>query len=306
VATSWYFSQISWASRRKAVNCELSSRNSASILAGVGFSSSSLRRWFREMLGSQLWRFLGAGAFAAVAGLYLLSAILFQAGARNSSSFGATEAWRGLRHAIRDPYLRGLAPVWLCMNSIVGLWLGPTLTFLMTSPPGETRDQFLAGLFAGSPENVGWMMLGYALVFSAGVTVWSIWIPRLGPSRSLRIGLTAMPGVCLGLFAMNHSVHFGEAVRWILGSVTGLLIMVESGFTPAALSLLAGAVGVQAGRGAAMGIYSVLLSIGAIVGSLLAAWLGSRLSIDGLIAGTIGMALLAILLAFRLERLSPQ
>ena len=32
--------------------------------------------------------------------------------------------------------------------------------------------------------------------------------------------------------------------------------MVESGFTPAALSLLASAVGAHTGRGAAMGIYS--------------------------------------------------
>jgi len=56
--------------------------------------------------------------------------------------------------------------------------------------------------------------------------------------------------------------------------------MVESGFTPAALSLLAGAIGAQAGRGAAMGIYSVLLSIGAIVGSLLAAAFGQTFAAD--------------------------
>jgi len=36
--------------------------------------------------------------------------------------------------------------------------------------------------------------------------------------------------------------------------MTALCIMIESGFTPAALSLLAGAIGAQAGRGAAMGI----------------------------------------------------
>jgi hypothetical protein len=37
--------------------------------------------------------------------------------------------------------------------------------------------------------------------------------------------------------------------------------MVESGFTPAALAFLAGVVGAQAGRGAAMGIYSMMLGI---------------------------------------------
>jgi MFS family permease len=77
--------------------------------------------------------------------------------------------------------------------------------------------------------------------------------------------------------------------------------MVESGFTPAALALLAGAIGAQGGRGAAMGIYSVLLSIGAILGSLLAAAMGARFAIDGLIYGTLIMAILAFALVQRLD-----
>jgi hypothetical protein len=77
--------------------------------------------------------------------------------------------------------------------------------------------------------------------------------------------------------------------------------MIESGFTPAALSLLAGAVGARAGRGAAMGIYSVLLSMGAISGSLIAAALGHRFALDGLIYGTLAMALIAMALVGRLH-----
>lgn len=45
-----------------------------------------------------------------------------------------------------------------------------------------------------------------------------------------------------------------------------------------------------------MGIYSVLLSVGAIGGSLLAAVLGSRFAVDGLIYGTLAMALMALFL----------
>jgi MFS family permease len=105
-----------------------------------------------------------------------------------------------------------------------------------------------------------------------------------------------MIGVCLGLFLFNHSQAEGAAARWLIGTATCLCIMVESGFTPAALSLLAGAVGATAGRGAAMGIYSVLLSLGAIVGSLLAGWLASMFLVDGLIYGTLAMAVIALLL----------
>ena len=56
-----------------------------------------------------------------------------------------------------------------------------------------------------------------------------------------------------------------------------------------------------AGRGAAMGIYSVLLSIGAIAGLLIAAALGNRFAVDGLIYGTLAMSVIAMALPGRLQ-----
>ena len=178
------------------------------------------------------------------------------------------------------------------MNTIVGLWLGPTLPFLLTHR--AAGNQFLDGIFSNQPESVGWLLLGYSLIFGIGVTAWSFVLPRISEQRALRTALVAMVGVCLGLFLLNHSGGESPAVRWAIGSLTALCIMVESGFTPAALSLLAGAIGAQAGRGAAMGIYSVLLSIGAIVGSLLAAALGQGFAVDGLIYSTFAMAIIAL------------
>jgi MFS family permease len=91
------------------------------------------------------------------------------------------------------------------------------------------------------------------------------------------------------------------SLRWALTALIALLIMVESGFTPAALSLLAAAVGPGVGRGGAMGLYSFLLSLGALAGSLLAGFAGGRYAIDGLIYATFGLALLALTLLARLE-----
>jgi hypothetical protein len=143
-------------------------------------------------------------------------------------------------------------------------------------------------------------MLGYSIVFGAGVTAWSFILPRMDVLRALRIALVAMFGACIGLYVLNHSAQATAQFRWIVGAGTAACVMVESGFTPAALSLLAGAVGAQAGRGAAMGIYSVLLSLGAIIGSLLAGWLGAYYSVDGLIHGTIAMAVVALVLVRRM------
>ena len=246
------------------------------------------------VLGSQLWRILHSSAFAAVAGIYVICAMLFHAGAAGSRAYGSRAAFAGLGDALRSRSLRRLAPVWLCVNTIVGLWLGPTLTFLFTQPTHQ--GQFLSGIFAAAPERIGWVMLWYALVFSMGVTAWSFVMPRIGAERSLTIGLAAMPLVCMGLYGLNHSGGLDEPVRWGIGGVTAALIMIESGFTPAALSLLAGAMGAHPGRGSAMGIYSVLLSIGAIAGSLMAAWLGRAFSVDGLIYGTFALALVALTL----------
>jgi predicted MFS family arabinose efflux permease len=127
-------------------------------------------------------------------------------------------------------------------------------------------------------------------------------LPHVDVRRALRVSLLAMLAVSLGLLLLNHMGGHPVQLRWTLTAVVALLIMVESGFTPAALSLLAAAVGPGAGRGAAMGIYSFLLSVGALVGSVLAGVTGRWLAIDGLIYATLGLALLALSL---LSRLTP-
>ncbi len=251
------------------------------------------------LIGAQLWHVFHTTAFAAVASIYLLCAALLYLGAAGSQGHGGQEALAGFWRALHQPSLRRLAPVWLSVNSIVGLWLGPTLTFLLTQK--VRSGQFLAGIFADQPERVGWLLLGYSLVFGAGVAAWSRILPRMPILRALRIAIAAMFAVCLGLFLLNHAGGRTTGMRWAIGIATALCVMVESGFTPAALSLLAGAIGARAGRGAAMGIYSALLSIGAIAGSLLAAALGNEFAIDGLIYGTLAMAMVAITLLTRLH-----
>ena len=262
-----------------------------SLLAGLALGG---------LIGAQLWHVFQTRAFATVASLYLVCAGLLYFGAAGGKSHPGREALEGFWRALRQPSLRHLVPAWLCVNAIIGLWLGPTVTFLLTQ---KTRSgQFLAGMFADQPERIGWLLLGYSLLFGAGVSAWSVILPRISSLRALRIALVAMVAVCLGLLLLNHSGGRSYGIRWTIGAATAICVMVESGFTPAALSLLAGAVGAHSGRGAAMGIYSALLSIGAIGGSLLAAVLGSRFSMDGLIYGTLTMAVAATALLGRLHQ----
>jgi hypothetical protein len=101
----------------------------------------------------------------------------------------------------------------------------------------------LVGLFADNPVGLGWLLFAYSIVFGTGVLAWSRVLPRIDLRRALRISLLAMLAVSVGLLLLNHMGEQPLPLRWMLTAVIAALIMVESGFTPAALSLLAGAVG---------------------------------------------------------------
>lgn len=263
-----------------------------SLLAGLALGG---------LCGAVLWARLGTAAFLALSTVYLGAAVLLWVGATTSATVVQTPAWRALRRALARPQVRQLAPIWICMNAILGLWLGPTVTFLLTHAAPEGSQQ-LVGLFAGRPTDLGWMLFGYALVFGTGVVIWSRVLPRMSLGRVLRISLQAMLGVCLGLLILNRVIDQTGGWAAVLIGVIALLIMVESGFTPAALTLLADMVGPAPGRGAAMGVYSFLLGVGALMGSVLAGLSGAWWAIDGLTFSTLTLALLALALLPRLQR----
>jgi MFS family permease len=260
------------------------------LLAGIALGSP---------LGGKFWQLFQQNAFTGAACLYLVSSAFLASGAIGLKKAG--NARQGLRRVLGENSVRRLAPAWVCMNTIVGLWLGPTFIFLLTRR--DFRSQYLAGLFADNPSTVGWVLLGYSIVFAAGITTWSFVLHRVSRKRVLYISLIAMLAVCAGLYMFNHSQSWAPAMRWALLSTTAIAVMVESGFTPAALVLLADVVGSETGRGSAMGIYSALLGIGALGGSLIAGVLGARFAIDGLIYGTFVLAILAMI---TIRRLPPQ
>jgi MFS family permease len=261
-----------------------------SLLAGLALGG---------VAGGQLWSLLHAGAFVAVALLYASAASVLFIGSVGSVAHRRADVWQGLARALKTPALRRLAPVWLCMNAIIGLWLGPTLYFLLTNP--TPHSQLLTGLFTANPGGLGWLLFVYSLVFGTGVLVWSRVLPRIELPHALRVSLVAMLAVSVCLLALNHMTDQPMYVRWTLTAIIALLIMVESGFTPAALSLLARAVGPGVGRGSAMGIYSFLLGVGTLIGSVLAGVAGRWLAVDGLIYVTLALAVLAFGLLSRLR-----
>jgi len=270
--------------RRPALRVKAMSYFELTLLAGLALGG---------IVAAQLFRALDAAAFTVVSVLYLACALILFFSISSRAVRHLPNPLKELKQVLRLPSLRHLAPVWVCVNSVVGLWLGPTLPFLLT---GRTSShEFLAGIYATSPADVGWLLFGYSIVFGLGVTAWSFILPHIRLRNAMTFTLGAMLPVCAGFYLLNHSGDQSAAVRWSIGAGIALLIMVESGFTPAALAWLAGTLPAESGRGAAMGIYSVLLSVGAIIGSLLAGFLGERYSIDGLLYGTVLVAIVALM-----------
>lgn len=252
------------------------------LLAGLAFGG---------LVGGVLWKWSKTVGFSLLALVYLGVATLFAWGMSRSHrrTLAIAHSPGGLRLALTDPRLRRLAPAWLAMNAIVGLWL-THIVFQLSGT--HVAGQYLVGRFSSS--QVGVILLGYALVFGAGVTVWGFALAHMSRVRALRINLAAMLLVCLCLYALNTSEGWPPWLRWSLVVLTAGAIMVESGFTPTALAYLADVAGQREGRAAAMGIYTVLLGIGTALGAGLGGLLARSMALNGLILGTVGLALLAM------------
>jgi hypothetical protein len=85
------------------------------------------------VIAAQLFHLLHSGAFAVIAFAYVACAVTFLVWASPRSVRRIRNPLRDLFDVLGMPSIRRLAPVWLCVNAVVGLWLGPMLPYLLTS-----------------------------------------------------------------------------------------------------------------------------------------------------------------------------
>src|SRR5258708_36586345 len=87
-----------------------------SLLAGLALGG---------LTGAQLWHFLSAHAFSAVAAIYILSACLLVLGAVGGRGHGSAQATSGFYAAFKDPSLQRFAPLSFALHPFIGLCLAP-------------------------------------------------------------------------------------------------------------------------------------------------------------------------------------
>ncbi len=100
----------------------------------------------------------------------------------------------------------------------------------------------------------------------------------------------------LAVFALNHSQEFPAFAVVALTAILLAGLFILAGATPAALGLLADMTETHPNdRGAVMGLYSVFLGIGQIIGALVGGATAQWRGIDGLLLGSFVLLLIAIL-----------
>lgn len=208
---------------------------------------------------------------------------------------------------LKEPALRSFVPAWLAVNAVVGLFgnLAQPLMLRAEGIADAFPHQSLDGKFS-APE-AGLIFGLFGTVFMVGIFVWSLLYARIRKSTVMLIGVCGLFVTCLALFAINDRVFSlpepWNVWLWVPFLVIGLFMV--SGFAPVALAYLAEISGTKVEhRGAVMGLYSVFLSAGQLIGSGAGGSFveATHLGFNGLILGTFILAIIAFVTIWWLRR----
>jgi MFS family permease len=280
-----------------------SARFEGATLAGIGAGAVAAGVLYDGIPG--VWGGLQRDAFLLNAGFYMVSLLIYRFGVgeppgEKAAMAGEHSGWRRYAKVLLSSHVWLLAPTWIAINAALGLWATQSLFQLIREPDPRFADQALMGGFVGAQIALG---LGVALiVFFAGLAFWG---DRFRKYRRTTIIFYGICGGALSVVGAGIVNHFAAIPILALGSAIlaagGLFVL--AGATPAALGLLADmSEAYPSDRGAIMGLYSVFLAIGQIVGSFVGAEAAKRFGIDGILFATLGLLLVALI---PLNRLRP-
>jgi MFS family permease len=275
-------------------------RFEAATLAGIGLG---------VVAGPLLFELVGPSAFLLNAAIYLVSLSIYRFGVTEPPSgaalparhprdlAGAVERYRRL---LRSSRVWLLAPTWIALNAIVGVWTSQSIFQLVRDPDPRFRDQLLVGGF--EPWQVSTGLAIWLVVFFAGLFYWGNRFKRYRRTTIIGIGIAGGLVQVSAAFGLNHSLGWPVLGQIGLAGVAAGGLFVLAGGTPAALGLLADISEAHPhDRGAIMGLYSVFLGVGQIIGALVGGPAADRLGVDGLLTTSAVLLLIALLPLHRLR-----
>jgi MFS family permease len=198
---------------------------------------------------------------------------------------------------LRTPRLFIFIPAWISISALIGIWLSTQLTYVLSSTTHKP-NQSLMGIFSahGGGGRLSLVLGAYVLFFGLCLLFWAFFLNR---APRLLLMLSSITGVYLACIALAGINHFGTGnpglmVLWIVMLMVG--IFAESSFGPAALAYLADiSEGVAKDRGLLMGLYSVFLGLGQLLGGGLGGIFAQIWGFNGLIYLTALLAFVALI-----------
>jgi predicted MFS family arabinose efflux permease len=270
-------------------------------------------------VGNLLYGLIGVHGFFGVLAIYLLTVFILGATvveSRNPTATPAAPAHERLgratlgvyRRLLRRSRLLAFVPAWLAVNAILAALLG-LIQFLLSLPtaaqgtlePKQTDadvrfpHQLLVGGF--SQGTIATLLGVFGAMLIVGMVIWTFILPKMRRAVAMRVALGGFLAIAVLLAITNRLGQNPQTLSsradhllWIILPLVGLAVMTASGFAPAALTHLA-ALSEESPdeRGAIMGLYSLLLGGGQLLGT----WVGG---IFADVAGFNGLIVFSVLL----------
>ena len=279
------------------------SRFEAATLAGIG-AGIVAAGWLYDPAGAGL----GTGAFLLNAGIYGISLLIYRYGVQELHHVDDTgvehrhrrfDAGRYLE-LMRAPQVWLLAPTWIALNAVLGAWTTQSVFQLVREPSERFGGQLLMGGFEPLQVSIGLAVAG--VIFFAGLFYWGGRFGTLRRTTIIGVGLAGAVLMVIAVFVLNHAIGWATLAQVGLAVVAGVGLFVMAGATPAALGLLADiSESHPADRGAIMGLYSVFLGLGQIIGALASGTAADWAGIDGLLIASLVLLGIAVLPIHRLR-----
>ena len=283
-------------SGNEALRGRASARFEAATIAGLALGFA---------VAGPVWTVLGPVGFVANAFVYLTALALFRwfvsdivpTAPRGPQS---ASGWVRYRRLLRRSRVWLLAPTWIALNAGLGLYTSQTLFQMVRTPDARFSDQSLVGGFDALLVTAAFLAGG--AVFFVGLVYWGGRFVSLRRTTIIFYGIIGGAVFVVSALFLNHSADSTWLLRLaaLLGLGVGLFLI--AGATPAALGLLADmSESFPEDRGAVMGLYSVFLALGQIIGAFIGAAAASQWAFDGILMATLLLQVIALLPLSRLR-----
>lgn len=201
---------------------------------------------------------------------------------------------------VRSAHVWLLAPTWIAVNASIGLWFSQSIFQFAKADP-NFPDQVLMQGFTAVQISAAAVIIG--IIFGVGLLYWGNRFRSMRRTTIILYGILGGGALVAAGLVINHSAGLPAVVPIAAALVAAFGLFVLAGATPAALGLLADiSERFPNDRGAIMGLYSVFLAVGQIIGALIGGFAADARGIDGMLVATALLLVVALLPLAQLRR----